>query len=74
MKCPVIYRTVAEECDRHVFGVEDFERVSSSAGLQDAGAYDAAGSHQPDPRSKQVHTATPTVRNTAFTTEEFRYQ
>ena len=62
MEGGIIDGAVAKESDRHGPVAAQFGRIPRPAGLEDAGADDAAGPHHPDLGGEQVHRAPPAAR------------
>src|SRR5579859_4754338 len=57
VKGAIAYRAIAEEGHADAAGLEQLEGVAGASGLQDVGADDAGGAHQPHLGRKQVHAA-----------------
>ncbi len=58
----IVHRAIAEEGDGNAVAVEQLETVAGAGGLEDAGADDAAGAHQPDFGGEKVHAAAAAAR------------
>ena len=71
---PVVHGTIAEEGHANRAVLQDLGTVPAPAGLQDAWADDAAGSHHADFGREQVHTAAPATGTTHRLAEQFRDQ
>jgi hypothetical protein len=74
MEGSVVHCTIAEKSHGYLPGTHQFRTVTATAGLQDARADDAAGSHHADLGREQMHTTSATTRTTCGASKKLCHQ